>query len=87
MNMPRSWKSKKADKLEIGAEYQALVDDIDLKKTQLYIKVGTFSGLISKKNMSWAVGRKRLNNIFAKGDVIPVAALSKDEKAANTNLN
>jgi penicillin-binding protein 1A len=72
---------QKADKLEIGAEYQALVDDIDLKKTQLYIKVGTFSGLISKKNMSWAVGRKRLNNIFAKGDVIPVAALSKDEKS------
>jgi penicillin-binding protein 1A len=31
--------------------------------------------------MSWAVGRKRLNNIFAKGDVIPVAALSKDEKS------
>ena len=71
----------KSKNLKIGSEYQALVHDIDHKESRLKIRVGSFSGSIMRKNMAWAAGRKRLDKVFSKGDVVLATALAKDEKS------
>ena len=71
----------KGGPLEIGAEYEALIEEVGLKKSQIRVRVGPYSGSISSKKIAWAVGRKGLDRVFSKGDVIPVVVLALDEKS------
>ena len=73
-------KALKGKPLALGREIQAVVSDVAAKPNTLKVRVGTHTGTVPSKELSWAIKGKRLSKVLAPGDLILVQAMEYDGK-------
>ena len=66
---------------------KALITNVDASKKQLEVMVGYDKGVIKYKNLSWALGWKKIDKIFSPGEVILVSPfIEKADKEPESDV-
>ena len=60
--------------------YEAVVLEVNAPKSTLTVQVGPYPGIIPKKNLSWALKKRKINKLFKRGDVISIRLAEQTEQ-------